>query len=185
MINTDMLRDICDRKGIRSSSELAIKSGIHRNTANAIFAGKISPFSNSFLKIAEFLEVNPKELVSDDDVDSFEAQVKDSILKNLKEDLDIAYFIFGSRASKTARRYSDLDIGISGGMDRVESERFLELKEKFSELFEDLPINVDLSNFDDAPDWFLCDLKQDPIFLTGDIKDYYFIQGYISGKKAR
>ena len=183
MIDTLKLKQICDEQGIASSSELAVRSGIHRNTVSGIFLGKVSPFSNSFLKIAETLEINPKELIINEDNNSFETQAKQIILKNLKQDQDIAFFIFGSRASRKARKYSDIDIGISGGPERISAERFLNMKEKFSEIFEDFPIKVDLSNFDDAPDWFLSELKQIPIFLCGDLNDFYFIQGFLDAKK--
>lgn len=186
LINLTQLETYCKAKGIENITSLSKLSGVHRNTIRGFFQGKSQPFSPAFIKLATALDVDPEELIRDPLALSYEVLVKESIERNLKNDLDIAYFIFGSRAeNKKARKFSDLDLGISGGTEKIDAKRFLQLKESFSGLFEDLPIKVDLANFDQAPDWFLNELKQKPIFLCGNKENYFYILGYLDAKKTR
>lgn len=186
LANLTHLENYCKAKGIDSISSLSKLSGVHRNTIRGFFEGKSRPFSPAFIRLAAALDVEPEELIRDPLALSYEVLVKESIERKLKNDLDIAYFVFGSRAeTKKARKFSDLDLGISGGSEKIDAQRFLRLKENFSELFEDLPIKVDLVNFDQAPDWFLNELKQKPILLCGCKENYFYILGYLDAKKTR
>jgi predicted nucleotidyltransferase len=68
------------------------------------------------------------------------------------KDLDCSIFLFGSRAQKTQRRSSDIDIGFSG----LDEKTFLKTRDRLlSELEESIiPHRVDLVNMDTAPPEF-------------------------------
>ncbi|PKN40456.1 MAG: nucleotidyltransferase domain-containing protein [Deltaproteobacteria bacterium HGW-Deltaproteobacteria-18] len=66
--------------------------------------------------------------------------------------LDCTIFLFGSRARKTERRSSDIDIGFSG----LDEKTFLKTRDRLlTELEESIiPHRVDLVNMDTAPPEF-------------------------------
>lgn len=79
-----------------------------------------------------------------------EKKVKETILRFIDPNKYKA-FIFGSRASGSAREFSDLDIGIKGE-NPVPGNLIVELKGAFEE--SDLPFRVDVVDFSFIPDNF-------------------------------
>lgn len=68
--------------------------------------------------------------------------IKKIIFSKLDSKLNSA-FIFGSRASGTNQKYSDIDIGIEGNP--LNAKTKIEIQEEFEE--SDLPYNVDIVDF--------------------------------------
>ncbi|SFJ73502.1 Predicted nucleotidyltransferase [Desulfomicrobium apsheronum] len=83
--------------------------------------------------------------------DNYLNQMRMLALKVTK-DLDCTIFLFGSRARKTERRSSDIDIGFSG----LDEKTFLKTRDRLlTELEESIiPHRVDLVNMDAAPPEF-------------------------------
>lgn len=78
-------------------------------------------------------------------------QMRDLVLK-IAADMDCTIFLFGSRASGTYRRGSDIDIGFSG----LSETEFIKVRDLvLTELEESLiPHHVDMVNFATAPPHF-------------------------------
>lgn len=60
-------------------------------------------------------------------------------------------FIFGSRATNTNRRYSDIDLGIAGPVP-LPSKQYIQIKDAFEQ--SDLPYKVDVVDFSQVSDVF-------------------------------
>ncbi len=65
-------------------------------------------------------------------------------------------FIFGSRATNTNQKYSDIDIGIEGGT--LSPKTKIELEEEFEE--SDLPYNIEIIDFSSVTESFKQVAKQ-------------------------
>ena len=60
-------------------------------------------------------------------------------------------FIFGSRATQTNRKYSDIDLGISGPVP-LSSKQYIQIKDALEE--SDLPYKVDVVDFSEVSEEF-------------------------------
>jgi predicted nucleotidyltransferase len=64
----------------------------------------------------------------------------------------VKVFVFGSRAIGDSRKFSDIDVGIDMGGERVPAGVFLELQDRLSE--SDIPYVVDLVDFKNVNNGF-------------------------------
>lgn len=171
IINSKQLKNIMAKQGIRSFSELSRKASLHRNSLIPYLKEERDILSEVPFKISETLGVDPRLLIKEQEI-----QFKDqfNILPIIREySLGIkerhCFFLFGSRASGMAKKYSDYDIAYAG----LDSEKGLEIKEDLLQSFEDYPVKVDLLNFDNAPNWFLVECKMNFIFICGAKSLFY------------
>jgi type I restriction enzyme S subunit len=72
-------------------------------------------------------------------------------------------WVFGSRATRRARRYSDLDLAIDAGR-RLTLDEFARLGEAFSD--SDLPYRVDLVDWHDIDDRWRQTIEAERVALT-------------------
>ncbi|OGQ46798.1 MAG: hypothetical protein A3H42_03505 [Deltaproteobacteria bacterium RIFCSPLOWO2_02_FULL_46_8] len=170
--------------GYQSILEFARKSAIHRNTVQKLLGGD-SIFLSSFEKIAEKLEMDPLELMmptvkldpSIPNLDELESIVPLLSRKNKK----MAIVLIGSRAFGNPKKYSDWDVGIFGHPQPISGMEYLALKRFVEEKTENHVRQVDLVNLNQAPLWFLENLKKPLVFLGGNKESYYYLQGWIDG----
>ena len=96
---------------------------------------------------------------------------------------DISCFLFGSRVSGSKKKFSDYDIGLSGGVNPLKAFQFLEIKESILLKVDDLSVAVDVTDFDNAPQWFLAEVRDGFHLICG--KQFVFQQfmGKIYGIK--
>jgi len=71
--------------------------------------------------------------------------------RNYIPDKSYKVFVFGSRATNTNRKYSDIDLGIMGPKP-LSASAYVSLKQDFQE--SDLPYRVDLVDFSNVSDKF-------------------------------
>jgi predicted nucleotidyltransferase len=176
------------KMGVSSLSALSKLSSVHRNTIYPLVNGVTSPFSESFLSICRALNVSPFELISEAESDELK-MIKDGLKRILtllnQNSNQIAFFLYGSRANQTAREFSDYDIGMTGGENRISWRYFLDAKEILDSHCEDLPVKVSLLNFDEAPNSFLDDFNSKMQFLLGNKESFYFFRGLLNGRAEK
>lgn len=171
--------------GFRSLSDFASKSLIHRNTLLQLIHGK-NVFSHAFFRVASALEINPLKLLRSSphlrsDIDHIE-EIHPIIAWLREQDKDLAIFLLGSRARKSARDYSDWDIGLFRYPKALSGREYLKMKMEVGELSEDLIRSVDLVNFNQAPSWFLEGLgAEEVLFLDGNLKAFIYFTGVLDG----
>lgn len=88
----------------------------------------------------------------------------DEILKILKVFLpreEIAFYIFGSRARGTAKKYSDIDIAIDCNGGKLEDLLKIKIEKTFEETT--IPYKVDIIDLNDISDSFKNHIKEDLI----------------------
>lgn len=100
-------------------------------------------------------------------MDATQGQIVQTILKkHLSSDTEV--LVFGSRATMTAKPYSDLDLALRNSKNGIKSELIAKLEYDFEE--STLPWKVDIINFDDVNDNFKKIIERDKkqfIFFKG------------------
>lgn len=157
-------------KGYTSLKVFAERNHLNRNTIHNYLRGK-SIFTSQFTKLVNFLGTDPLEYVDKQpyaspqrELPGFLFSIVDIICKKYRE---ACVFLFGSRIASNYTKYSDWDIGIYSARKSFNARRFLLLKENVDDLNDDLPVKIELTNFDTAPDWFVRALKHKPEYLGG------------------
>lgn len=171
--------------GIGSLSELARKAGVHRSTLNHLLLGERSPISDSLVRIAAVLKTSPLELLGHKYAD------EDENLKYLQEQLsllvanysELAMVLIGSRAKNKATKFSDWDIGITAGKKKIDTDLYLNIKEKILSLLDSWSYSVDVINLDSAPEWFLEEMNYSPVFLAGNKQSFAYFGGWLDAKR--
>lgn len=168
--------------GYQSLQQFAKRHHLHRNTLSGLLGGK-SVFLPSFRKVVEQLKIDPMELLIPASSLSpsipFIDEIKPVVGRLLKERKEIVVLLLGSRTKKKAKKYSDWDIGIFSHHSPVGGLEYLRLKRLVEEATENIVRQVDLVNLNQAPVWFLENLKI--LFLDGDKESYTYLQGLIDG----
>lgn len=181
-LNMTVLERQLKAKGFSSVSALASQKAIHRNTLKAYIAGEKSPIAAAITRLAEALGVEPLELIA---TDSRQARLLLAIEQAARVFLlaspSRALLMFGSRARGSAREFSDLDLGVTGGAEPISTSEFLQLKRNLDEVIEEAPLCVDVLNLDLAPEDFLLKISQDLRFVAGDEHKFHFLKGVIHG----
>lgn len=180
ILNKARVLEAMEREGYPSLQALADTLGLHRNTLHYFLSGhRVLP--ESVERLLETLHLTPQDALQEKAVgpSTAEAQV-DELVDTLHAELPNACFIlFGSRASKKAKKYSDWDIGVFS-RDGIPHETFRELLKIKNNLVEALPFLVDLVNLNRADATFLKNAAQGWQFLTGRRLDWAELQ-----RKAR
>ncbi|MBI2066739.1 MAG: nucleotidyltransferase domain-containing protein [Deltaproteobacteria bacterium] len=174
--------------GFRGVSDFSNKTGLHRNTVQNLLAGQ-SVISSSFFKVASTLRADPLELIQAkaDLPRSIKGgdEVKGLVGQIMKEDKKMAVFLLGSRALGKAKKYSDWDLGVIRYPEPISGREFLRLKVKVEEWSDSLIRTVDLVNLNVAPEWFLGEMRSQPVFLAGNTEAAAYFLGILDGIKKR
>lgn len=170
--------------GYKNLYDFAAKNNIHRNTLHDLFQGK-SVFLNSFEKIAKKLEMDPLELLLPKSEFSNSIpnsdEIRPIVARLVKKRKKMAVVLLGSRAIEAAKKYSDWDIGIFSHSQPVTGMEYLQHRRLAEELAENMVRKVDLVNLNQAPSWFLENLKDSCLFLDGDHESFIYLKGVIDG----
>lgn len=163
-----------------SASALAKISKIHRNSLSHFINGKLSPYSKVILKLAVALKIEPEKLIKKKLENNFDEAVS-ALINNTKElfeeNQNIAFLLIGSRAKRKFKPLSDIDLGITGGINKLNTEQFLLLYNRVKELNDDLKWKVDVVNLDIAPNWFFKEMNYSPKFISGNKEAFSYISG--------
>lgn len=181
------LRAVVAARGFANFGEVLKKAALHRNSLNEYLEGGRSVFSTVTRKICGILDCDPTSLLVRRDV-SVGREPTAEALKKLLDSLAGAYsntcfFLVGSRAKGTNRQFSDWDIAVSAGPQRLPVSNYLTIKSELEDGVENFPVEVDLINFDEAPRWFLSSIDYQPKFLAGDEKVFSHAIGVIHGAR--
>ena len=157
--------------GYSSIRHFASSTGIHRNAVHAFLRGK-EIFSKPFLKMTKALGCDPLSIIAHRD--SFENGISiPSEIMGIAQGVadfqkSLCAFLFGSRAEKGDHsRFADWDVGVASAFSGLTSREHLRLRNKVEEMAENLPWKIDLINFDNAPAWFLKEMRGRPKYLAG------------------
>ncbi len=186
-ISREKLQLAMAKIGLRSLAELSRKSHLHRNTLYPLINGERSPYSSSYIELCKTLRVSPQDLLDSatESVRSEIFSIAESIIRTFSVlNSNLVVFLFGSRASGTHKTFSDYDLGLTGGENTITATLFLKIKEHVSQLADDLPVKVDILNFDAAPLSFIRDFDSALEFLAGDPSSLQFLRGRLNGIKT-
>jgi predicted nucleotidyltransferase len=86
-----------------------------------------------------------------------------------------AYVLLGSRARHSARKYSDIDIGVYS-KDKLSTDQYLALLDIKEGVEDEIPWFVDLVNLNNADSDFLNNIAPDLRFLGGRQGDWKVLQ---------
>ena len=180
ILDIDKIRQLGKRSGFNTLKDLCAEASVHYNSITPYIKKERSPFTQVVLDIASALKVSAKDLICKDE----EREIS-SIISSLPPLLGPgqAIFLFGSRARGTQKKFSDVDLGITGGRDKMSFSLFCEIKSSIDDLFEDSPLSINLINLDLAPLSFLEEIEKDMRFICGDEKSANYFLGVIDGRK--
>lgn len=170
--------------GYKNLSDFAAKNAIHRNTLNDLLNGK-SVFSNAFEKVAEKLKIDPMELLVPQSRFSHSIphidEIKPVVAALVKKNKKMTVVLIGSRSRQRGKTFSDWDLGLFSLVSPISATDYLHCKRLAEELSEDLVRKIDVVNLNQAPLWFLENLKEGCLFLDGDHDSFVYLKGVING----
>lgn len=171
-------------RGYKNVYHFASRHAIHRNTLHNLLKGK-SVFANSFEKIAKILSIDPLELLVPKSpfVSTIPNlhELRPIVAKLVKKNKKMAVVLLGSRAKQTAKEYSDWDLGIFSYPEPIAGIPYLRYKRLVEDWSDNLVRQVDVVNLNQAPLWFLENLKDSAIFLDGHRESFIYLKGLIDG----
>lgn len=189
IIDSEKLTNLIENRGFLTVSEFARKHHFHRNTLAAYLSGEKSVFCDVLSRLSQVLEIDPINLIVPREFSgSAASEFKELlvIVKRLAEKYEsVCFMLIGSQVGEAKHAYSDWDIAVSGGERVVLSEQYLDIKSELEDFCDNFAREVDLVNLDAAPIWFLCDLKQAPMYLAGSFQSFAYICGYINGVRKK
>ena len=133
-----------------------------------------------------FLEVDLGKLIlkeNSNDDDCFADIFK--IIDKISEKFPAYTFVlFGSRAKKKNKKYSDIDIGVYSrkGISHIE---FLKILHFTKDIEEGIPYFIDLANFNNADSDFLINISNSLTFLAGKRFDFMKLMEEVLNAKLR
>jgi transcriptional regulator with XRE-family HTH domain len=181
-IDFPKLRSLGLKKGARNLSEICSLAGINKNSITPYVKGERSPFASVVLRLSEAFDVSPLDII----IGSDEDEVISFSRKKFKEALDESevVFLFGSRARGDHKKFSDIDVGITGGSSKTDFSRFVALKSIIEDKFDNYHLSINLVNLDMAPLDFLLQIEADLLYLCGNEKSAAYFQGYLNARKG-
>lgn len=184
-LDEQRLRAASAAKGYSSLGALLRRAGLHRNSLNEYLEGGRSVFSSVTRKICDALDCDPLTLLSRKEFPVATDAVSGAVI-NILEELckdrpRVALFMLGSRARGTHQEGSDIDIAITGGAQKITTEEYLQIKMELQDAVENLPLEVDLINFDQAPRWFVAAITYTPKFMAGNPATFTHAMGVLDG----
>lgn len=181
VLNQSAFKHALAKEGYRSGKELAERLKIHRNTVGAYLQGK-GVLPEAFEQIIRALKLHPAEalidIAEDADVDTI-SRIMPLVAALAQRLKDCSVFLFGSRAKRSAAKYSDFDLGIysSRSLSHKEFRELVKVKDDYEE---QLPYFVDLINLNSANSQFLAGIIDDLILLSGNYSDLIKLKAVVS-----
>lgn len=175
VLNREAIEAAMARKRIRGLSDLARRTGVHRNTLGRFIYKELAVLPGSIARVLEELSVSPEDALkcihSPSQTSSTMAVIAEIADKLLEKRHEAVYVLFGSRARNDARRYSDFDIGVFS-KDGLSLETYLSLLDVKEGFEEEQPWFFDLVNLNNADSEFLRNIASDLQFLAGRRQDW-------------
>ena len=184
-LDTRKIEGLMSERGIKSVLELARQTQINRNTILAYFQGRKSPFTSTYTRLAEFFELKPTQLLcrhNQSIADQIICDINLKLFEKLKK-RQFCLMLFGSRSRAFFKKYSDIDLGISGGSNLLSDDEYLSLCVEINELKDQYSIEVDFLNLDRADKTFLSSIRRDLKFIGGDRFSFAYFIGKIDGNE--
>ncbi len=183
-LDIDKISRLSADLGINSLAELSKKAKINKNSITSYIKGLRSPFTQVVLDIADALNTPALNLVRTAE-DEVERELKARLAPLLDGLLDgsVAILLFGSRARKDNKKFSDIDIGVTGGSTKLDFGTYSIFKSKVDDAFDSYHLSINLVNLDMAPLDFLLNIQQDLVYVCGDNNSASYFRGYLSGRK--
>ena len=185
-VDSEKLSHLIAQRGYAHLTEFARAHGFNRATMHHYFKGQ-GPISESYYAICDALQVDPISLllpVAEEKIDDL-LEIMSVVKKLCASDDDIAVGLLGSRAMGRHRKYSDWDLGLTGGRRALSGLEFLRLKRTVDDEVDGLPREVDFVNLDAAPEWFLQGIDYEPVFIAGNMNAWTYFLGVLHGSKKR
>lgn len=182
ILDTNRLLQLLRTAGFNSLLEFSRKTGIHRNTLANLCAGR-SVFTSTFQAVADYLHVDPNTLLMPTSTAISHLpieEIRPLIARIIQSDPQVAVMLFGSRAGKHPKKYSDWDLGVIRFPEALSGIEFLRLKRSVEEASEDLVRRVDVVNLHQAPADFLANIVNQIHFLDGNREAWIYFQGIIN-----
>ena len=156
-------------QGFENLKHFAKKKGLNRNTLHSYLRGQ-PVFTRQFLRITEALNCNPIDLI-----ETFGSEKEFDIPANiiniamLIKEINplVAVFLFGSRLTNNHHPHADWDLGLTHARKSLTTAQFFHLKNHIEPVIDNFTEQVDLVNLDEAPEWFLKDIVNRPVFIRG------------------
>jgi predicted nucleotidyltransferase len=184
-INTNLIQKELIKQGFKNLNDFLSIKKINRMTFYNYLKGQGGPIAEPYYEICRHLHVDPLWLLQPQKKAKQAAGIQELAEKIARKDCRFAIGLFGSRAKKTAKKYSDWDIGITKGPQGLSAHEYFSLKTFVSDLVDDWPQSVDVINLDQAPPWFLKGIDYKPIFLGGNQESWIFFEGVLYGTKRK
>lgn len=180
ILDKHKLKSKAQLRGYPSFVALTEKLGIHRNTLN-YYLGAKPIFPEAISKVLAILEVEPQEVISNTVLKQPEfPELVDLVDQLLEKYPPICVTLFGSRAIKQNRTYSDYDIGLYAARG-IPTDKYLNLKSLVSDFEEHNAQRIDLLNLELADHEFLSNIAPQLKFLGGRYKDWLALMNRIYG----
>lgn len=175
IIDSERFQQALRERGYRSIGALAKALGIHRNTIHHHLSGN-GVFPDGLERMLEALDLSPADIIIQREPGEHPleriAPVIDALHASFPE---VTFILFGSRARRNARKYSDWDVGVYAS-DGLAHERYRKIVQRADELAEGLPFDIDIVNFNHADEAFLAEASRGWRFLSGRLSDWYALQ---------
>lgn len=163
-------------KGIHTIEELSKQLNVHRNTILPYLSGQRA-LPDCLDRMLKLLDIAPGDAIVKNVKSKIQPglEISPLISQLVTSQPKNAYVLFGSRAKRTNKKYSDYDIGIY----RINNLPFSELS-KLIDLTEEWKSNksydVNVTNLSLADIDFLHNIQNDWIFLGGNLEAWIDLQ---------
>ena len=168
------------RKGITSVEELSKKLNVHRNTILPYLGGQRA-LPDCLDRLLKFLDLSPGEAIVKNvkSQKQYGLEIAPLVSRLIKQAPDNTYVLFGSRAKNTYKKYSDYDLGVYN-TENLTLRELSKLIDYAKEWELDKPYDVNLTNLTLADTNFLEEIRNDWVFLGGNLESWIELQ-----KKAK
>ena len=185
VLDTERLRELIALRGYESLNDFASREHVHRNTLSGYISEEKSVISSVMNRIAKSLQVDPFHLIRRSDMGGSEADEYKALLLLIRDlskmEGNLAFVLLGSRAKRRSREYSDWDIGLTAGRQKISSRTYLALMSNIQDKTEDFSRSVGVINLDASPAWFMEGIDYTPGFLGGRVEAFQYLLGLIDG----
>ncbi len=158
------------KRGFNSISQVAQKIGLHRNTIGN-FSSNQPVLPKSLTSLFSYLDLDARQFIKlkqDEHFSESISRIVDTLIETLP---NCCVVLFGSRARRTNKKFSDFDLGVYS-KEGVCHSTYLKLLNITESLSEDFPIKVQLVNLTNADKKFLESISIDLKFLAGKMSDW-------------
>jgi predicted nucleotidyltransferase len=157
------------QRGIKTYSELTKILGCHRNSLSSYLCGKpVVPEVVESLISALGLAVSDALMQQPSLVSRGLPKELLPVVENLvRQNPELSFMLFGSRARGTHRKYSDVDLGVKGA-GPVTLEVWSKIRDAVESATEDAPWTVDVVDLGRAPSSFIQGIRSQLVFLGGN-----------------